>query len=227
MEKIYDKNLDNLAKKSAEALDREIKALFGQKSQIVLAIPGGRSVVPLFKELKNLDLPWKKIHIFMVDERRVPLDSPDSNFKLAQENFIDQLVAKKLLPKENLHPYLEDKGIESYENELKKFAGSFDVVILGVGQDGHCAALYPNHPSIKDESKYFITLNDSPKPPAKRMSASKNLIARAKVCFVLFIGQSKKSAYADFLSGEIKLRDCPAKIAGLAQKTFVVTNLKF
>ena len=94
--------------KGAEILADKIKEINGD---VVLAIPGGRSVAGIFRELLKMDLDWKRIHLFMVDERMVQLEHEDSNFRLAKESFIDKLAGK--LPEENLHPFrVEDDRLE-------------------------------------------------------------------------------------------------------------------
>lgn len=204
MEVIY-KPLRSEIERSAVKIISETAAdiLAGQES-LVLAIPGGRSVVGIFKLLKKTDsIDWEKIHIFILDERLVPPGDKESNFKLAKDLFIDELIKKKSIPRGNIHPFIYDKknpsfGICEYTDELKKFGGSYDIILLSSGEDGHIGGLYPNHHSIRDDSEYYITMNDSPKPPSNRMSSSRKLILRSKTAIVFFLGEGKKNGFSGF-----------------------------
>ena len=178
---INENDIDKLNDKAGEIIARAIKKTAEKKGYAVLAIVGGRSVSGVFYKLKNLDIPWEKVHIFMADERLVPLDHKESNFRLAEEKFIIALAAKGILPRKNVHPFImdnshDDDSIKAYEAELKKHGGRFDVLILSSGEDGHVGALYPDHHSVRDDSVNFIIIHDSPKMPKDRMTAARRLM---------------------------------------------------
>ena len=210
MMKKYDKK-DNLFKECSNKLKEYVSAVLLEKDQVVIGLPGGRSILPVLNHFKTEDLPWEKIHVFMVDERLVPIESKDSNFKLINKGL------KVVLPKENFHPFIIqqdaiDLGMNSYKDEIKKFGSKFDIVLVSSGEDGHIAALYPNHSSIKDESDFLIVMNNSPKPPAERITFSKNFIQNSTFGILLFVGDVKKYAYNDFKSDEVDFQSCPAKL---------------
>src|SRR3989304_4783232 len=130
------------AKKGARKILEELERLSKKQDRVILGLVGGRSVVPLYKELAKLNSDaWKKVHVFMVDERRVSIKSKDSNYKLAKT-----ILEKKI---KNWHPYRDEKGIVPYNNEFRREAVAFDIVILSSGEDGHVGALCPDHHSIK------------------------------------------------------------------------------
>jgi len=203
-----------------------VAVLSKSKDKIIAAFPGGRSVKTFFEKLKTSDLPWEKIHIFMVDERRVPLDHTDSNYKLIYDSFAKELIDNGRLPEANLHPYKDNEGIEKYSEELKSLGGKFDIVVLGTGEDGHVAALYPNHNSIKDESEFFVTIDDSPKPPPKRMTASKNLLLESDTAIAIFAGEGKMQAFEKYKDPEINYYELPVKLINQLQSYYAITNLK-
>ena len=218
---ITEKDESILAERAVQILSEQINLILGEKDKVVLAIPGGRSVQGIFKLLSKEDIPWSKIHIFMVDERLVHLDDKESNFRLATESFIDKLIQEGKLPEENVHPFKFEEGIEAYEGELKKLGGKFDCIILGVGEDGHVAALFP-HLSINDDSEYFLTLENSPKPPKQRMTSSRKLLEKAEFAIALFIGKGKKDAFNNYKNKTID--DCPAKLIDEIDNAFVLTD---
>ena len=206
-----------------------------QSEQVIVALPGGRSVVGLLRATAQLASPaqrelWKRIHFFIVDERLVPLNHDDSNFRLVNELFFEEALGKGLLVPRQIHPFryelrAADRGVKAYEAELKRFGGAFHLVVLGVGEDAHVGALFPNHHSIKDESEYFITLDDSPKPPPSRMTATATLIRRSQVAFGLFIGEAKREALTRFRDPALSFQECPAKLLNDIPQSYVITDL--
>lgn len=214
-------NLNDFNNQAADIIEKSINKLLLNQNIVVFGIPGGRNVSGIFNKLKEKDIAWKKVHIFMVDERLVPVNAPESNYKLAKESFIDELLAKELLPKENVHPFIIDTD---YESELKKIKDTYDVVLLSSGEDGHIAALYPNHPSTKDDSDFFITMYDSPKPPKDRITISRKLLLKSKVAILLFLGKKKEEAYRKFKDDNIDINSCPAKLILSINDSYVLTN---
>ncbi|MBR9690263.1 6-phosphogluconolactonase [Candidatus Woesearchaeota archaeon] len=229
---IYNANLKDDWKNAGKIVTQAIKRYSKSKKEVVLGIVGGRSVPGIFAFLsRQKDIPWKKVHIFMVDERIVPINHKNSNFKLAKETFLDELIEEGVLSKENLHPFImdgkeKDYGISKYANQLKKHGGKFDIVILSSGEDGHVGALYPNHSSIKSSSEFFVVMEDSPKPPAKRMTASRKLLEKSKTAVILFLGEAKKDALKRFSDKKLDLVSCPAKIVNYIDEAYVLTDIK-
>ena len=223
IEAITDADENVLFDKAADLISEKITQLLETKAEIVLAVPGGRSVPKIFDKLKNM--PWDKVHIFMIDERLVPLDDEYSNFKLVAGHLLDA-------PRKNMHPFIyrpdtDDKGLHHYEDELKKHGGSYDIILLSSGEDGHVGALYPNHNSINNNAEFYITMEDSPKPPPARMSSSRKLLLRSKVAIILFMGTPKEEAYRKFLDESLPLEACPAKLAADIPECYIITNITF
>lgn len=208
-----------------------INILLKKQESVIFGIPGGRSVQGIFVLLKNeRDIPWERVNIFMVDERIVSTESEESNFKLAKNGFIDQLIGRDVLYEKNVHPFVIDRnqsdlGISSYEYELKRCGGIYDVVLLSAGEDGHIASLFPNHHSIRDESEFFIITNDSPKSPSRRMSISKNLLLKSKIAIILFIGEMKRDAYSKFMDDGVDWTSLPAKLVLKIKDSYLLTDL--
>ncbi|MFW6013829.1 MAG: 6-phosphogluconolactonase [Nanoarchaeota archaeon] len=221
---------EEVYKACADVIQEAIEDLSGVKDKIVLAVPGGRSVEGIFSHLKNKNLPWEKVHIFMVDERLTDPESENSNYKLLKVNLIEPLAKKDKLPGSNVHPFIydelsDDLGVAEYAEELKMLGGKFDIILLSSGEDGHIGALYPNHHSIQNESDYFITMRDSPKPPKGRMTSSKNLLGRSQVALLVFLGEEKKEAYDNFNNLNVSIEECPSKIIDTIENSFVFTDL--
>jgi 6-phosphogluconolactonase len=228
---VIQEDKEEISRHAAEAIIDVAKNISNSKGFVTLALPGGSSVKGIYEELKNIEDPvWKKIHIFLVDERVVNLTDPDSNFKLVWESFASSLVKKKLLPLENIHALKIDEsdnhGANKYLEILKKYGGQFDIVLVSSGEDGHIAALFPDHKALKTTGKHFIYLNNSPKPPSERITSSIELIRDAKLLILLFIGESKRNAFERFNDIHVPLLDCPAKIAIKMKNSIVYTDFK-
>ena len=213
--------------KAVSIIAHSIQQLLKKQPQVVLGLPGGRSVAGIFTLLKSeKNIPWDKVHLFWVDERLVPLTDKDSNYHLAKELFLDELVQQKMLPLKNIHPFDFTKGITSYQQELQKYGGKYDICLWGAGEDGHIAALFPNHHSVTDKSFSFISFHDSPKPPAGRMTMSAHLIATTDVGIVLFYGDGKREALKRFKGKKSSIADCPAKLLYTIKDSYMLTDLQ-
>ena len=201
------------------------------KECIVLALPGGRSVKGIYEELSRSDDPvWKKIQIFLVDERAVPITDHESNFRLIKESFADKLIREGILPEENLHPFIidetaEDLGAARYTKELERYGGMFDIAVVASGEDGHIAALFPRNAALSVSGKKYLMIDDSPKPPARRITSSVELIAGAGLLVIAFIGETKREAYGRFHDMDVSIIDCPAKIVKKSRDPLIFKDI--
>lgn len=217
-------NLEILYKDCANAIFNEINKLRQIKRPIIFALPGGRSITGIYNIFKDADFDWSDVHFFLIDERIVPIEDPDSNYHLIMESFGQVLIQKQKTSSKNFHPFMVDLGIQEYRQEIAKF-GKINIILLGAGEDGHCAALFPNHHSIRDNSYSYISMDDSPKDPKRRITASRNMILQADVAFSLFIGQAKRDALTRFLNNNVKIEECPIKIVNNLKTHFEYTDL--
>ncbi len=212
--------------KVTDEIVKKINSLLKKKDYVVLGFPGGRSVKLLNDSLKKEKrIDWKKTHIFMVDERLVPINDAESNYRLLEETLLNGME----IPKSNLHPFIlseeKDHGLKKYESEFKKYGGKFDIAIFGVGEDGHIGALFPSG-SIYDDSEHFFLLHDSPKPPKDRMTLSRKLALKTGLGIFLFVGDGKKHAFKKFSEKNIKIEEMPAKIAYDIKDAVIYENLR-
>ena len=210
----------DISEKAVSLIESSIKKLLEKQKHVVLGVPGGRSAEAIFKKIKKKNITWNKVHFFMVDERCVPMSNKESNFRILKRNLISSVKP----PQGNVHSFNYKKNIASYTKELKKYGGKFDIILLSSGEDGHVAALFPFY-TIEDESEYFIILDKSPKPPLKRMSASRKLLEKSKIAILLFSGKEKELAFKMFNDEKISVNGCPAKLVNKIKENYVITNL--
>ena len=167
----------------------------------------GADTVQTLRFWSDTDKVYRQV--YYADERVVPLDHEDSNHKLCT----DVLFSKVNIPPENIHHIdpnllddLEDLA-DSYEKQLvHEFANKnsarfpvFDLILLGLGPDGHTASLFPNHELLTEEDRWVAYLEDSPKPPPKRITLTYPVINHAiQVAFVA-AGESKQDILAEIM----------------------------
>lgn len=142
--------------------------------------------------------------MYYVDERAVPLDHPDSNHNAC----MNALFSKVRIPKDNIHTidtnFLDDleELSDAYEQTLiRKFAMKdsarfpvFDLILLGMGPDGHTASLFPDHPLLEESDRWVAPIEDSPKPPPKRITLTFPAINHAARIVFVAAGEEKNSA---------------------------------
>jgi len=166
-----------------------------------------------------------KLELFLIDERAVPLSSEESNFSILQKNLFLPLQEAGVISASQVHPFVleedaSDFGASSYTATLRGLGEAFDVVLLGSGEDGHVAGLFPGV-SAETEAEYFFSFTGSPKPPSNRVSASRSLILRSGYVMLLFVGEGKREAYGLFKNGET-----PSAMVREIENHTVVTDLE-
>jgi len=170
----------------------------------IIALAGGRSVKTFY------DLMPKEGEFFLLDERISDL----SNGEMIKELNL------------SFHP-VEDPS--KYTEELQKFSEDliFDVLIIGVGEDGHIASLFPNHELIHSTERGYGMEANSPKPPEERISLLPESIINSKHAFLFFMGEGKREAYDFFLEhdpSDENIKNCPALLIKKMEYT-IVTDL--
>ena len=157
---------------------------------------------------------FDKWEVFYADERAVPLDHEDSNHRLVKEEWLDKIPAGS--PKPTVHPidvkYLDDTQelADQYQEVLmRSFAAKdsvklpiFDLLLLGCGPDGHTCSLFPNHELLRESDAWVASIEDSPKPPPRRITLTLPVVTHAiKIAFVA-TGAGKKDILRKILETE-------------------------
>ncbi len=176
-----------------------------QRQSCSIALSGGSTPQPLYAALALADLPWDQIHIFWGDERYVPASHPDSNYGMTKKVWLDLVP----IPAENVHPMptdLADPQIAAvdYDRQIvahfEPAAGSipvFDIVLLGMGDDGHTASLFPHTAALLVLDR-LVTVGDKDGQP--RLTFTFPLINQARSTIFLVSGASKQTALAEVFS---------------------------
>lgn len=202
-----------------------------------LALSGGTSPVMLYEALAFMakEFPWQHTHIWLVDERCVPLSSKESNFNLIYDKLLQHVPVSPF----NAHPisvmlksglcHPDDGGAEHYEAELKRFLGTnqLDFVVLGVGTDGHTASLFP-HQKVLNVSDKWISLSESGRDNNvnQRMTMTLSFLNKAKTVAVLVLGDQKKEIVKTISSGDVDTWSYPVSgiHPGAGELTWYIDN---
>ena len=180
----------------------EIGNIAQRKSgSFVTAISGGNTPLTFYKKIsaiKNNSLFWSNTHIFQVDERCTPHDSPDNNFNMIKEFFLDRIkIPEDRLHRMNTENISLDNIASNYENEIHSFfqlqrknKNNFDLIILGLGQDGHTASLFPKSKSLVEMNHMISFVKDSDNVH-DRLTMTFPLINKAENIFFIVSGKGK------------------------------------
>jgi 6-phosphogluconolactonase len=196
-----------LAQTAAQEFDQLSETAVRERGRFSVALSGGNTPRAVYSLLssEHRQLPWDRIHIFFGDERHVPPDDPNSNFRMANES----LLSKVPIPQKNIHRIRAELGAEAaakeYEGELREFFHltghdwpRFDLVLLGLGDDGHTASLFPGSKALTEESK-TVTANWVEKLQSFRITTTFPVLNHAAEVVFLVSGASKAQVLADVL----------------------------
>lgn len=206
-------DVDSLNKAAAESIVDTARAAIGEKGRFTLALSGGSTPRALYSLLASGyadQIPWASVHLFWGDERYVPKDHPESNYKTAYQTLISRLP----IPPQNLHPIpieLEtpEKTAASYEGRLREFfqipktgetSTTFDLVLLGIGEDGHTASLFSGDPVLAERGRWVAAVRAPPTYQTRqRITLTLSAINKAENVFFVVSGAAKKAVVKQIL----------------------------
>jgi len=194
---------------AAAFLGRKLAGLLEHRDATI-ALSGGSTPGPVYEALAaDPSLDWNKIDVYFADERLVPLDDPASNYRLARETLLDRIE----IPAGRVHPMpAEEPDPETAaETYAKALPERLDMLILGLGQDGHTASLFPH--SVALESEERVTVAEAPVEPRARLTITPSVIASARLVVVLARGRNKSAALKLALADTGAMAECPARLA--------------
>jgi len=208
-------NTDDLSKEFAEVLKGEVDSV---KDKFNLALSGGSTPKLLFKYLSNYyenKIKWDKINFFWGDERCVPPDNDESNYKMAFENLLSKV---RILQQKIFRIRGEDNPVEEakrYSDVVKKIVKGekeipvFDLVMLGLGEDGHTASIFPDQLQSFNDAKIY-SASIKPVTGQRRITITGNVINNARNIVFIVTGKSKSTVVADILNNKIESKKYPA-----------------
>ena len=191
------KILDSAEDVAAAAATEIAVALHGGARTLVLA--GGTTPRRCYELLSRMAVVWGRVSILFGDERCVPPDHPDSNYRMAREALLDRVAPATVyrMPAE-LGP---KEGAALYAHVVAA-AAPLDLVVLGLGEDGHTASLFPGHAALQAQG-LTVGIRDSPKPPPERVTLTLKALQSARRVIILATGAGKAEAVAKAKRGEV------------------------
>jgi 6-phosphogluconolactonase len=171
------------------------------RGRFLCAVPGGSVATRVFPRFADLQLDWRLVHVWLADERVVGPDDEQSNQRAVREHWLAGLAGSGPV----FHsPHVEGQTPESAAilcaDDLTTVAGvppRLDVVLLGVGPDGHVASLFPSDPAWTTAHEWVIAVRKAPKPPSKRISLGLPTLAAAAEIWIVAFGAEKAAAIAE------------------------------
>jgi 6-phosphogluconolactonase len=202
-----------LSQQAASQIARSVAEAVAARGRCTLALAGGNTprrcyellAAPPLREM----IPWEGLHLFWGDERCVPPDHPDSNYRMAQE----ALIARAPIPPRNVHRVPTEEGSPAavaayYERELRNFfqlevedVPRFDLILLGMGPDGHTASLFPGGPAL-EETQRLVVPSSIDYMPHPRVTFTLPVLNAGRAAVFLVTGRDKAPALAKALAGD-------------------------
>jgi len=173
-----------------------------KRKKFNIALSGGESPKIIYQALKRIETKWDLWHIWLADERCLPADDKDLNITLIRNEFLSGVG----IPFDNIHPIKCEKGpiasAEIYSQEISRIT-SFDLILLGIGEDGHTASLFPGNNLYETfGGPDVLPVLNSPKYPAERVSLSLSKINTAEKIIFLVTGDKKNKIVKSFLKNK-------------------------
>jgi 6-phosphogluconolactonase len=214
-------NIYESSEELAEAAAQEFAARAGeaidQRGRFAVVLAGGSTPKATYEILASdyADrIDWSKVHFFFGDERSVPPDQEDSNYRMAREALLDHVPAGSVHRMQGeLSP---DEAAEAYEQDLRDFFEPeefprFDLILLGMGDDGHTASLFPETSALEVHDRWVVA-NPVLKLETTRITLTVPVINAARAVYFFVAGESKAEPVAEILEGNPDPRQYPASL---------------
>jgi 6-phosphogluconolactonase len=203
-----------LSQACAEWIARAVTGAITARGRCAIALAGGSSPRPVYAALSAPPLwgaiDWLHVHVYFGDERAVPPDDPVSNYRMA----CDTLLCRVPIPHTQVHRMEAeradlDAAATGYQRQLP---AALDVLLLGMGPDGHTASLFPGSPALEERQRRVVPVV-GPKPPSRRLTITAPVIEAAREVAVIATGAEKAAMVLRALEGRGDLADVPVALA--------------
>jgi 6-phosphogluconolactonase len=203
----------------ASALLDRLEAAQARGEVPQVGLTGGSIADELHRELArraaDSSVDWSRVVFWWGDERFVPVASADRNAPQAREALLDHVAVDEA----NVHEVPASDEVATAEEAADAYsatmrsqgAGFFEVLMLGIGPDGHCASLFPGHPALRATDAIAVAVHDSPKPPPDRVSLTFEAMERCRAVWFIASGEGKAEAVARALADDGSVEETPAR----------------
>ena len=190
----------SVAQAAADYLCKQIQACVDAKGQCHVVLPGGSTPAVCLRLLADKQLPWHSIHWYPGDERCYPVGHEERNDTMIRQ----KLFSQNTQAEKTFHPMPAELGPEEAAKHYSKLldeVGQLDIVVLGMGEDGHTASLFPGNAALED-TRSAVAVYEAPKAPDERISISLDTLRNAGECIVIATGEGKREALTRIMQGE-------------------------
>ncbi|WP_340683109.1 6-phosphogluconolactonase [Amycolatopsis coloradensis] len=203
-------NPDLLAAAAAARLVTRIVDVQAAKGSASVVLTGGGTGIAILRELRDSSardaIDWSRLDLYWGDERFVPADSDDRNEKQAREALLDHVPldpkrVHAMAPSDGEFGDDVDNAAAAYADVLAANDAAFDIMLLGLGGEGHTASIFPDSPAVHEKERSVVAVRDCPKPPPTRISLTLPAIRRAQDIWLVTGGDAKADAVAQALAG--------------------------
>jgi 6-phosphogluconolactonase len=221
---------EELASQVAAAIVAKLVAVQAEGRVPSITLTGGSIADAIYQQIALLEadepsVDWMRVDFWWGDERYVPADSSDRNDRSAGLDLLDVVVVDParvhaMPAADEIHPDLE-AAAASYDQLVRtREPGDFDLVLLGMGPDGHVASLFPGFPQLDVDDRIAVAVTDSPKPPPERISLTFTALNQAGEVWFLVAGSGKAEAVARALAPDGSVHETPARGITAPQRTW-------
>ena len=208
------KDAEEFARLGAEWIVKKATHAVKTRGVCSIALSGGSTPRPVYRALADVEFaekfPWSQVEFYFADERAVPLDHPESTYRLVRETLLashpEALGRVYRMPVDAPD---REKAADRYGRRLPD---PLDVVVLGMGEDGHTASLFPGSAALDETDRRVVPVT-GPKPPFERMTITPRVIERARSIVVLVSGAAKAHTLSKVLGGLHLPNEFPAQLA--------------
>ena len=193
-----------VARYAADTVASSIDAARDERRELHIALAGGSTPQRAYELLSEVPGSWAHVHLWLGDERCVPEDDPDANVRMVRESLLagarDGAPVLHAVPA----PEVPEDAAWLYGLEVLSHMPDavFDLVLLGMGPDGHTCSLFPGHPVLEVREAPVAPVHDSPKPPPERVTLTLPVLRDARFTLLLATGAEKRAALAAALAGD-------------------------
>lgn len=190
---------EDMEARSAAAILRAAEQAIKARGRFTIVLAGGATPLRVYARLVGAPADWPRWHVYFGDERVRPQGDAERNDAAAHSTWLDRVA----IPRAQIRDMPTEKGAREAAAEYANVVADvdiFDLVLLGLGEDGHTASLFPGRPS--DAANLTLAVYGSPKPPPERVSLSASRLSRARQVFFLVSGEKKRPAVDAWRRGE-------------------------
>ena len=193
-----------VARHAADAIAGRIGDARHDRRELHIALAGGTTPRRAYELLAAIEGSWKHVHLWLGDERCVPEDDPESNARMVRESLYANARAEPPLLHAVPSPEIPEDAAWLYGLDIHECVPElvFDIVLLGMGPDGHTASLFAGHPVLGVREAPVAVVRGSPKPPPERVTLTLPVLRRARFTLLLATGAEKREALARALAGD-------------------------